>query len=111
MFCCFKRHSLREVLDAPNVMTLIKDTKAAQEVQALKDFFDMLSNVEADEACLNDQGTLAKMNSFLEDAFNSSWVVLARILYYIGLERTSSTFTCHVQLISIKDLVGYHLQV
>jgi len=26
------RHSLREVLDAPNVMNLIKDTKAAQEV-------------------------------------------------------------------------------
>eukprot|EP01018_Ginkgo_biloba_P006365 Gb_09699 [translate_table: standard] len=38
-------HSLREVLDAPNVMSLIKDTKAAQEVKALKDFFDMLSNV------------------------------------------------------------------
>lgn len=26
------RHSLREVLDAPNVMNIIKDTKAAQEV-------------------------------------------------------------------------------
>jgi hypothetical protein len=26
------RHSLREVLDAPNVMNMIKDTKAAQEV-------------------------------------------------------------------------------
>ena len=26
------RHSLKEVLDAPNVMSLIKDTKAAQEV-------------------------------------------------------------------------------
>uniref|UniRef100_A0A2P2KAS3 Uncharacterized protein MANES_08G104900 n=1 Tax=Rhizophora mucronata TaxID=61149 RepID=A0A2P2KAS3_RHIMU len=39
------KHSLREVLDAPNVMNLIKDTKAAQEVRALKDFFNMLSNV------------------------------------------------------------------
>ena len=29
-FLC--RHSLREVLDAPNVMNMIKDTKAAQEV-------------------------------------------------------------------------------
>ncbi|KDO54904.1 hypothetical protein CISIN_1g0205021mg, partial [Citrus sinensis] len=38
-------HSLREVLDAPNVMNMIKDTKAAQEVQALKDFFNMLTNV------------------------------------------------------------------
>lgn len=38
------KHSLKEVLDAPNVMSMIKDTKAAQEVQALKDFFDMLSN-------------------------------------------------------------------
>ncbi|KAM5561851.1 hypothetical protein ABKV19_022442 [Rosa sericea] len=27
------KHSLREVLDAPNVMNMIKDTKAAQEVQ------------------------------------------------------------------------------
>lgn len=27
------RHSLREVLDAPNVMNMIKDTKAAQEVR------------------------------------------------------------------------------
>ncbi|KAL1819757.1 hypothetical protein DCAR_0416066 [Daucus carota subsp. sativus] len=38
------KHSLREVLDAPNVMNMIKDTKAAQEVRALKDFFNMLSN-------------------------------------------------------------------
>uniref|UniRef100_A0A7C9CR93 eRF1/Pelota-like N-terminal domain-containing protein n=1 Tax=Opuntia streptacantha TaxID=393608 RepID=A0A7C9CR93_OPUST len=39
------KHSLREVLDAPNVMNMIKDTKAAQEVRALDDFFSMLSNV------------------------------------------------------------------
>uniref|UniRef100_A0A2P2KAW9 Protein pelota homolog n=1 Tax=Rhizophora mucronata TaxID=61149 RepID=A0A2P2KAW9_RHIMU len=44
------KHSLREVLDAPNVMNLIKDTKAAQEVRALKDFFNMLSNDPA-RAC------------------------------------------------------------
>ncbi|XP_010551095.1 PREDICTED: protein PELOTA 1 [Tarenaya hassleriana] len=44
------RHSLREVLDAPNVMNMIKDTKAAKEVQALKEFFDMLSN-ESARAC------------------------------------------------------------
>ncbi|KAK1271024.1 hypothetical protein QJS04_geneDACA007472 [Acorus gramineus] len=36
------RHSLREVLDTPSVMALIKDTQAAQEVRALKDFFSML---------------------------------------------------------------------
>ncbi|KDP23304.1 hypothetical protein JCGZ_23137 [Jatropha curcas] len=44
------KHSLREVLDAPNVMNMIKDTKAAQEVRALDDFFDMLSNDPA-RAC------------------------------------------------------------
>eukprot|EP00262_Sarcandra_glabra_P004307 TRINITY_DN1525_c0_g3_i1.p1 TRINITY_DN1525_c0_g3~~TRINITY_DN1525_c0_g3_i1.p1 ORF type:complete len:379 (-),score=71.43 TRINITY_DN1525_c0_g3_i1:218-1354(-) len=44
------KHSLREVLDAPNVMNLIKDTKAAQEVRVLKDFFSMLSNDTA-RAC------------------------------------------------------------
>ncbi|KAF6144296.1 hypothetical protein GIB67_024523 [Kingdonia uniflora] len=44
------RHSLREVLDSPNVMNLIKDTKAAKEIRALKDFFDMLSN-DPDRAC------------------------------------------------------------
>ncbi|XP_017627052.1 protein PELOTA 1 isoform X2 [Gossypium arboreum] len=44
------KHSLREVLDAPNVMSMIKDTKAAQEVRALKDFFNMLSNDPA-RAC------------------------------------------------------------
>jgi protein pelota len=38
------KHSLREVLDAPNVMNMIKDTKAAREVQVLKDFYTMLSN-------------------------------------------------------------------
>ncbi|KAL9432041.1 hypothetical protein AB3S75_027118 [Citrus x aurantiifolia] len=38
------KHSLREVLDASNVMNLIKETKAAQEVQVLKEFFNMLSN-------------------------------------------------------------------
>ncbi|KAL7109088.1 hypothetical protein ACP275_06G153500 [Erythranthe tilingii] len=38
------KHSLREVLDAPNVMNMVKDTKAAQEVRALKDFFAMLSD-------------------------------------------------------------------
>nr|AGJ52120.1 PELOTA [Solanum lycopersicum]AGJ52122.1 PELOTA [Solanum lycopersicum] len=44
------KHSLKEVMDAPNVMTMIKDTKAAKEVQALKDFFNMLSN-DPDRAC------------------------------------------------------------
>ncbi|KAK4483269.1 hypothetical protein RD792_010454 [Penstemon davidsonii] len=44
------KHSLREVLDAPSVMNMIKDTKAAQEVRVLKDFFDMLSNDPA-RAC------------------------------------------------------------
>ncbi|KAI8007124.1 Protein PELOTA 1 [Camellia lanceoleosa] len=44
------KHSLREVLDAPNVMNIIKDTKAAQEVRALKEFFNMLSN-DPDRAC------------------------------------------------------------
>ncbi|KAK9919270.1 hypothetical protein M0R45_027879 [Rubus argutus] len=44
------KHSLREVLDAPNVMNMIKDTKAAQEVRALQDFFNMLSN-EPHRAC------------------------------------------------------------
>lgn len=38
------KHSLGEVLDAPNVMSMIKDTKAAQEVKALKDFHEMMSN-------------------------------------------------------------------
>ncbi|THF96356.1 hypothetical protein TEA_012823 [Camellia sinensis var. sinensis] len=31
LFLIGKRHSLREVLDAPNVMNIIKDTKAAEE--------------------------------------------------------------------------------
>ncbi|KAK3042778.1 hypothetical protein RJ639_001051 [Escallonia herrerae] len=44
------KHSLREVLDAPNVMSMIKDTKAAQEVRVLKDFFSMLSN-DPNRAC------------------------------------------------------------
>uniref|UniRef100_A0A0D9WAN7 Protein pelota homolog n=1 Tax=Leersia perrieri TaxID=77586 RepID=A0A0D9WAN7_9ORYZ len=44
------KHSLKEVLDSPSVMTLIKDTKAAQEVQALKDFYNMLTNDSA-RAC------------------------------------------------------------
>ncbi|XP_004495545.1 protein PELOTA 1 isoform X1 [Cicer arietinum] len=44
------KHSLKEVLDAPNVMSVIKDTKAAQEVRILKEFYDMLSNDSA-RAC------------------------------------------------------------
>lgn len=44
------KHSLKEVLDTPGVMALIKDTKAAQEVRALKEFFDMLSDDTA-RAC------------------------------------------------------------
>ncbi|RZC55063.1 hypothetical protein C5167_013914 [Papaver somniferum] len=44
------KHSLKEVLDDPNVMNLIKDTKAAQEVQSLNDFYNMLST-DADRAC------------------------------------------------------------
>ncbi|KAL5718780.1 CDP-diacylglycerol--glycerol-3-phosphate 3-phosphatidyltransferase [Ranunculus cassubicifolius] len=39
-----KQHSLGDVLDAPHVMKLIKDTKAAKEVQVLNKFFEMLSN-------------------------------------------------------------------
>ncbi|XP_034683814.1 protein PELOTA 1 isoform X2 [Vitis riparia] len=52
------KHSLKEVLDAPNVMNMIKDTKAAQEVQALKDFFNMLSNVRIQLGHAMDQSTL-----------------------------------------------------
>lgn len=44
------KHSLGEVLDAPNVMSMIKDTKAAQEVKALKDFHEMMSSDPA-RAC------------------------------------------------------------
>ncbi|XP_044948640.1 protein PELOTA 2-like isoform X2 [Hordeum vulgare subsp. vulgare] len=45
VFVFYHRHSLKEVLDTPGVMSLIKDTKAAQEVQALKEFFAMLTNM------------------------------------------------------------------
>ncbi|KAL5718711.1 hypothetical protein ACHQM5_011588 [Ranunculus cassubicifolius] len=38
------KHSLGDVLYAPHVMKLIKDTKAAKEVQVLNKFFEMLSN-------------------------------------------------------------------
>ncbi|KAJ7978239.1 Protein pelota-like [Quillaja saponaria] len=48
------KHSLREVLDAPNVMNMIKDTKAAEEVRALKDFFNMLSN-DPSRACYGEK--------------------------------------------------------
>ncbi|KAF3602451.1 hypothetical protein F2Q69_00034222 [Brassica cretica] len=44
------RHSLGEVLNAPNVMNVIKDAKAGKEVKALNDFFTMLSNDPA-RAC------------------------------------------------------------
>ncbi|KAJ4839345.1 CDP-diacylglycerol--glycerol-3-phosphate 3-phosphatidyltransferase [Turnera subulata] len=44
------KHSLKEVLDAPNIMNMVKDTKAAQEVRALEDFHDMLSK-DSDRAC------------------------------------------------------------
>ncbi|GFS46714.1 eukaryotic release factor 1 (eRF1) family protein [Actinidia rufa] len=37
------KHSLREVLDDPSVMAIIKDTKVAREVQTLKNFSVMLS--------------------------------------------------------------------
>lgn len=41
------KHALKEVLAAPPVMALIKDTKAVQEVKALDDFHAMLSNDSA----------------------------------------------------------------
>lgn len=41
------KHSLKEVLAAPPVMALIKDTKAVKEVKALDDFHAMLSNDSA----------------------------------------------------------------
>ncbi|OMP01411.1 Translation release factor pelota-like protein [Corchorus olitorius] len=37
------KHSLKDLLDDPSVKNMIKDTKAAMEVRALKDFFAMLS--------------------------------------------------------------------
>nr|CAD1839143.1 unnamed protein product [Ananas comosus var. bracteatus] len=43
-------HSTSGGVGYPSVMSLIKDTKAAKEVQALKDFFTMLSNDSA-RAC------------------------------------------------------------
>ncbi|CAA0387201.1 unnamed protein product [Arabidopsis thaliana] len=44
------KHSLSEVLHDPNVMNMIKDTKAAKEVKALNDFFTMFSN-DPNRAC------------------------------------------------------------
>ena len=41
------KHALKEVLAAPPVMALIKDTKAVKEVKALDDFHAMLSNDSA----------------------------------------------------------------
>lgn len=41
------KHALEDVLGAPNVMNVIKDTKAAQEIPDLKDFSDMLLNDSA----------------------------------------------------------------
>lgn len=38
------KHALKEVLSAPAVMVLIKDTKAVKEVRALEDFYTMLAN-------------------------------------------------------------------
>ncbi|XP_073223616.1 protein PELOTA 1 isoform X3 [Cicer arietinum] len=52
------KHSLKEVLDAPNVMSVIKDTKAAQEVRILKEFYDMLSNVRIQHVLVMEQNML-----------------------------------------------------
>ncbi|KAM3224278.1 hypothetical protein ACQJBY_057584 [Aegilops geniculata] len=43
-------HSLKDVLAAPSVMSLIKDTRAAQEVPALQEFFAMIAKDSA-RAC------------------------------------------------------------
>ncbi|XP_048533822.1 protein PELOTA 1-like [Triticum urartu] len=43
-------HSLKDVLAAPGVMSLIKDTRAAQEVPALQEFFAMITKDSA-RAC------------------------------------------------------------
>ncbi|XP_037451001.1 protein PELOTA 2-like [Triticum dicoccoides] len=43
-------HSLKDVLAAPTVMSLIKDTRAAQEVPALQEFFAMIAKDSA-RAC------------------------------------------------------------
>ncbi|PNH05441.1 Protein pelota, partial [Tetrabaena socialis] len=37
------KHSLKEVLSCPGIASRIKDTKAAREVGALQDFYDLLS--------------------------------------------------------------------
>ena len=39
-----RTHSLSEVLENPNVRGLISETKAASEVKALDEFFEMLAN-------------------------------------------------------------------
>ncbi|KAL0835268.1 hypothetical protein Bca101_087157 [Brassica carinata] len=49
IFLVGRRHSLGEVLNAPNVMNMIKDAKAGKEVKALNDFFTMLSNLLMNE--------------------------------------------------------------
>lgn len=38
------KHSLKEVLTAPGISSRIKDTKAAREVGALQEFYDMLAS-------------------------------------------------------------------
>ncbi|KAG6543433.1 hypothetical protein Mapa_015103 [Marchantia paleacea] len=41
------KHSLKEVLAEPAVMTQIKDTRAAKEVKVMQEFFNMLSHDSA----------------------------------------------------------------
>mmetsp|Transcript_29216 Transcript_29216/g.64627 ORF Transcript_29216/g.64627 Transcript_29216/m.64627 type:complete len:382 (+) Transcript_29216:312-1457(+) len=41
------KHSLKEVLAAPGIASRIKDTKAAREVEALQEFYKMLSDEPA----------------------------------------------------------------
>jgi hypothetical protein len=55
----FRRHSLKEVLTNPAVVSQMKDTKSYKEVQALETFFSMLSTVSAPFGCsFEDQDAL-----------------------------------------------------
>ncbi|CAK7344151.1 unnamed protein product [Dovyalis caffra] len=97
------KHSLKEVLDAPDVMNLIKDTKAAQEIRALKDFSDMLLNDSA-RACYGPKHVEVAQEEYMaiqtlliaDDLFRNADIPTRRKFAHLVKSVKDSGATAHV---------------
>ncbi|KAM0879427.1 hypothetical protein ACQ4PT_034240 [Festuca glaucescens] len=107
-------HSLKDVLGEKSVMAQIKDTKAAQEVPAMQEFYDMITK-DSDRACYGPKHVelanerLAIKTLLLTDTWFRSPDVAAR-RKYVDLAESVKKLGGTVRVFSSMNVSGHQLE-